>query len=649
MKPAALLLGLLLLSPAAPNPPPPPPGEQETKTIRKASAAEVVGSVAAAASAAAAAAASPVSRIVQNITNVIRVPAPNLMQMVEEAVNRALAPGAAQARQDLERTWADRMGIGWDVYYGVVSFDNLRRPHEQGMRVAAVLGLLMVALAVALHYAARAAGSPSDPRAVLAEIAGGMILAVLSLYVVDLAGRVVRMMLQAIAPEGPFRMTWNLLSGTTVNAAVLSGGTLGLFTVPIFLFSFAATALAAAGIVTLLSLWPAVLYAMAGIGPVAAVLWIPRPTRGIFYLWLRLLILFSLSVPAVVLMTQVYQDIATRTGLLGGDFNPVRAMTSAISGMLLLGATASVTGLATRLSVGGLMSAGRAAVAVLRGDLGGGLARGGAGGGRPSAGLIGAGVGAAVGTLLLPGVGTAAGTAVGGLVGAGTGAAAGTAAGAAAGTAAGTATGAAAGTAAGSAAGGIGAGLLRAAGGLYAEALGPSLRALGFRVGGAAAAPPLDLARPVPLSGVAARVRDLSREVFSQQLSALMENYELPPALRQQVMETAASRFEAGFRRAWERMGLEGQTAVLSQRAFHGMSEQTMRMVGSGRLQDRMVIAVRRLSRLPEVPEAERERVLEEQLRRIGDSAERIGWIAAMHGLGALRPGESAPDRAGGA
>jgi len=645
MKPAALLLGLLLLFPAAPNPPPPPPGEQETKetkAIRKAPAAEVVGSAAAAA-----AAASPASQIVQNITNVIRVPAPNLMQMVEEAVNRALAPGAAQARQDLERTWADRMGIGWDVYYGVVSFDNLRRPHEQGMRVAAVLGLLMVAMAVALHYAARAAGSPSDPRAVLAEIAGGMILAVLSLYVVDLAGRVVRMMLQAIAPEGPFRMTWNLLSGTAANAAVLSAGTLGLFTVPILLFSFAATALAAAGIVTLLSLWPAVLYAMAGIGPVAAVLWIPRPTRGIFYLWLRLLILFSLSVPAVVLMTQVYQDIATRTGLLGGDLNPVRAMTSAISGMLLLGATASVTGLATRLSVGGLMSVGRAAVAVLRGDPGGGLARGGAGGGRPSAGLIGAGVGAAVGTLLLPGVGTAAGTAVGGLVGAGAGAAAGTAAGAAAGTAAGAAAGAAAGTAAGSAAGGIGAGLLRAAGGLYAEAWGPSLRALGVCVGGAAA-PPVDLARPVPLSGVAARVGSLSREVFSQQLSALMENYELPPALRQRVMETAASRFEAGFRRAWEGMGLEGQTAVLSPRAFHGISEQAMRAAG-GRLQDRMVIAVRRLSRLPEVPEGERERVLEEQLRRIGDSAERIGWIAAMHGLGALRPGEPAPDRPGGA
>jgi hypothetical protein len=159
----------------------------------------------------------------------------------------------------------------------------------------------------------------------------------------------------------------------------------------------------------------------------------------------------------------------------------------------------------------------------------------------------------------------------------------------------------------------------------------------------------VDLAQPVPLSGVAARIGSLSREVFSQRLSALMENYELPPALRQRVMETAASRFEAGFRGAWEGMGLEGQTAVLSQRAFHGMAEEAMRTAGGGLLQDRMVIAVRRLSQLPNLPEAERERVLEEQLGRIGDSAERIGRIAATAGLGALRPGGSPPDRPGGA
>ena len=635
MKPAVLLILALSFPLAAPSPPPPSPEapqgtETKTNRIRKAPASQVLGTAAAAAAAAVSTAASPasspVSSVVQHITNIVRVPAPNLMRMVEEVVGRALAPGAAQAQQDLQRTWADRLGIGWDVYYGIVTLENLRRPHESGMRVAAVLGLLLVALAVALHYTARATGAPSDPRLLLAEIAGGMILAVLSLHLVDLAGRAVRMMLQAIAPEGPFRMTWNLLSGTTVNAAVLSAGTLGLFTVPIFLFSFVATAMAAAGIVILLSLWPAVLYALAGIGPVAAVLWIPRPTRGIFYLWLRLLILFSLSVPAVVLLVQVYQDIATRAGLMGGDFNPVRAMISAVSGMLLLGATASVTGLAARLSVGGLMEAGRITVGMLGGGWGGGPVRAGPGGIRPSSGLLGAGLGAAVGSLLLPGVGTAAGTAVGGLLGAGGGTAAGAATGAAAGAATGAATGAAA-----AAAGGAGGGLLRAAGGLYAEAWGPTLRALGVRVGGTTP-PPLDLAQPVPLARVAERVQNLSREIFTQQLDTLMIAHRLPPRLRARAMEVARRRFDEGFRRAWEEAGLENRVASLSIRDIRGMSEDAMRAAVENTIHSAMVQAVRRMSVLPGRARGERQRLL----GWIGDVAERAGRASVLHGLGPL-------------
>lgn len=269
----------------------------------------------------------PVQQVVQQITQVI-VPVGAFVDVLNLVLDLALRLLFGNVPVMVQELVSFLNSVSWDVVYPVGHWDQqFERIHRTTLPAAAVMAALLAAMTVALYFLGRSVGVPQDPRLVLAEIAAGVLLAYLTLDIVRLSGLLTLQVLKAVAPQGPLAPLKAMLDqvGAQIGAssweAIRGLGLTGLgllILIPMFAVSFFAEMFAVVAYATLLTAWPILLYAAAGVGPLVAAVWMARPTRFAWWLWLKLLLVVNLAVIVVtILMSAMSGMFSARSGLAG--------------------------------------------------------------------------------------------------------------------------------------------------------------------------------------------------------------------------------------------------------------------------------------------------------------------------------------------
>lgn len=356
----ALVLALALLAAPTPPPhPPQPPGTPPPEAWGKAPAPAATP-VPSSASSGQAAGSSPVQQIVQNIYRVV-VPVATFLDVFQLMMGEMTRQTGEQVMVGLAGMAQQLAGFSWENLYPV-SFWEARfgEIHGTTMAVTGALAALMAALAIALHALGRAAGVPSDPRMILLEVAAGVMLAVLSLEIVRLSGRLALGLVVRLAPNGPLHPVANLafeaLWQTQSDPLMRAGPSLvGVLVLPVYVMTGFATLFALTGYATLLALWPVLLYAAAATGPLVAALWMARPSRFLWWVWLKLLLLANVAVVAVVAL------------MVGLNLAGAGGLWRMFQLLLAMGIVASLAGLVTRSATVAVGAGASATVAAVKG------------------------------------------------------------------------------------------------------------------------------------------------------------------------------------------------------------------------------------------------------------------------------------------
>lgn len=305
----------------------------------------------------------PIQQVVQQIFQVI-VPVGAFMDVVNLLVDVMWH----QFMGGVPANLIDLMGalsMGWDAVYAPgVWNERFARIHGATMPAAAVLAALLAALAVALHFTGRSVGVPSDPRLVLAEIAAGVLLAYLSLDIVRLSGMTTLHVLRIVAPQGPVGPLVEMAQKTVGQFAVAQLSNLGgpglILVAPVIVTTFFTMLLSVSAYATLVAVWPLLLYAAAGVGPIVAAVWMARPTRFAWWLWLKFLLVVNLAVVAmVIVMSGMAEAIPVRAGL--------GSMVSMFQIILLVSIAAGIAGVITRSVTSTAQAGARMTLGAIRG------------------------------------------------------------------------------------------------------------------------------------------------------------------------------------------------------------------------------------------------------------------------------------------
>lgn len=356
----ALVLALALLAAPTPPPPPTPPGTPPPSAWGK---APVPTPAPTGTPVPPGRPESPslVQQIVQNFYRVV-VPVHTFLDVFRLLMGE-ITRQAGEHMAGLAGAVGQLAGFSWEALYPTGFWEGrFREIHRSTMAVTGAVAALMVALAVALHAMGRAAGVPSDPRMILLEAAAGVLLAALSVEIVSLSGRLTLGLVSRIAPGGPLqsvaRMTTQVVGQIMSDPVLVAGSVMAMALVlPVYMVTGFATLFALTGYATLLALWPVALYAAAATGPLVAALWMARPTRFLWWVWLKLVLLVNVAV-VVVTALMAGMDMVGGMGLAGGVWRMFQML-------LAMGLISAMAGLVTRsatVSIGAGVSATIAAV-----------------------------------------------------------------------------------------------------------------------------------------------------------------------------------------------------------------------------------------------------------------------------------------------